>query len=232
MADVFIPYADLGKASFEQLDTYLQSFLLVGDEPRLTAFPFTVEENQTLAIHTVVGLNARHKLVPATVTDAETFYVSGATIAEGGTGGTPGAATVTGTTGTGTKFQAAVTIGAGGNITAVGDVTVEGVYTVAPAAPAAEPVTGASLSGAELDIVVETLSTKTNVIAPIGVLTIAITTAISESETKADVYFSGAFNIRALTWDASYVNDEDKFRAFQGAPSPTTIIVKKRQGDA
>jgi hypothetical protein len=232
MSNVFIPYADLGKASFEQLDTYLQSFLLVGDEPRLTAYPFTVEENQTLAIHTVVGLNARGKLVPATVTDAETYYVSGATLAAGGTGGTPGAATVTGTTGTGTKFQASVTIGAGGNITAVGDVTVQGSYTVAPTDDTAEPVTGGSLSDAELAITVETLHVKSNVIAPIGVLAIGLTTAVGESETGAPVYFSGAFNLNALTWDSSYANETDKLTAFNGAPTPTTIIVKKRQGDA
>lgn len=73
------------------------------------------------------------------------------TITAGGTGGTTGAQTVTGTTGTGTKFTASVTI-AGGAITAVNSVSSAGAYTAMPANLAAEPVTGASLSGATLNL--------------------------------------------------------------------------------
>ncbi len=73
------------------------------------------------------------------------------TVAAGGSGGTNGTQTVTGTTGTGTKFQASVTV-AGGAITAVLSVTVQGVYTALPSTLAAEPVTGASLSGAQLNL--------------------------------------------------------------------------------
>ena len=75
-----------------------------------------------------------------------------------GTGGTPGAATVTGTTGTGTKFQASVTIGAGGGITAVNSITLAGSYTVNPTFVGSpffayvEPVTGGGLTGAKLVI--------------------------------------------------------------------------------
>jgi hypothetical protein len=78
--------------------------------------------------------------------------VVSATIAAGGSGGTDGAQTVTGTTGTGTKFQAAVTI-TGGEITAVNSISVAGDYTVNPTLLTAEPVTGASLTGATLNIV-------------------------------------------------------------------------------
>lgn len=77
--------------------------------------------------------------------------VLSATIAAGGTGGTDGAQVVTGTTGTGTKFQANVTI-AGGIITAVNSIAVVGAYTVMPTL-AGEPVTGASLTGATLNLV-------------------------------------------------------------------------------
>ncbi len=79
--------------------------------------------------------------------------VVSATIAAAGTGGTPGPQTVTGTTGTGTKFQASVTVSGGGAITAVLSITVAGVYTVNPTSISAEPVTGASLTGAQLDVV-------------------------------------------------------------------------------
>ena len=74
-------------------------------------------------------------------------------MAAGGASGTPGTQTVTGTTGAGTKFQASVTVSGGGAITAVGSITVGGSYTANPTAPATEPVTGASLVGAELDVV-------------------------------------------------------------------------------
>lgn len=76
--------------------------------------------------------------------------VVGAAIVNAGTGGTPGAATVTGTTGTGTKFQATVTIEAGGTIESIDSISVAGAYTVPPTDLTAEPVTGGGLTGATL----------------------------------------------------------------------------------
>lgn len=70
-----------------------------------------------------------------------------ATVVAGGTGGTPGAVTITGTTGTGTKFQATGTINGGGVLTGALTVTVVGNYTVPVTSIAAEPVTGGSLTG-------------------------------------------------------------------------------------
>ena len=99
----------------------------------------------------------------AAILTVSTTQVVSATIAAPGTGGTAGTQTVTGTTGTGTKFQAVVTV-AGGAITVVQSISVNGAYTVNPTAPAAEPVTGGGLSGAQLDL-------------QIGVLTFAISTA-------------------------------------------------------
>lgn len=99
---------------------------------------------------------------PVQLTVATTQVVS-ATIANAGSGGSDGTRTVTGTTGTGTPFQASVTV-AGGLITTILSISVPGSYTVNPTAPAAEPVTGASLVGAELDIV-------------LGVGTVSVTTA-------------------------------------------------------
>lgn len=82
-----------------------------------------------------------------------TTQVVSATVANGGSGGTPGTQTVTGTTGTGTKFQASVTVSGGGSITAVLSITVGGSYTVNPTILANEPVTGAGLTGASLNVV-------------------------------------------------------------------------------
>lgn len=49
-----------------------------------------------------------------------------------GAGGTPGPAVLTGTTGTGTKWQANVTIGGGGTVTAINSIAVAGSYTSLP----------------------------------------------------------------------------------------------------
>ena len=86
------------------------------------------------------------------VTISTTKVSSVPTIAAGGTGGTPGAVTLTGTTGTGTKFQATGTISSGGVLTAITALTVAGSYTVNPTTLTAEPVTGGGLSGAELSL--------------------------------------------------------------------------------
>lgn len=87
----------------------------------------------------------------AAILAVTTTKVVSATVAAGGTGGSAGTQTVTGTTGTGTKFTASVTV-AGGAITAVLSITLGGSYTVNPTSLTNEPVTGASLSGAQLNV--------------------------------------------------------------------------------
>lgn len=102
--------------------------------------------------------------VPTKVTVTHIKVVSAAVNA-GGTGGTPGAVTVTGADGTGTPFQATGTINGSGVLTGPLVVTVPGDYTVAPASLAADPVTGGSLTGATVTIVM-------------GALTLAAITAV------------------------------------------------------
>ena len=104
-----------------------------------------------------------------TVTTASVFTVSttqlaSATVNNAGGSGTNGACTLTGTTGTGTKFQIAATI-SGNVISALGAISVAGSYTVNPTNLAAEPVTSnCSLVGATLTV-------------KMGVLTFTETTA-------------------------------------------------------
>jgi hypothetical protein len=86
-----------------------------------------------------------------------------ATVVTGGTGGTPGAVTITGTTGTGTKFQATGVISAGGVLQGPLTVTVAGDYTANPTI-AGDAVTGGGLSGATVALVM-------------GALTFSLTTA-------------------------------------------------------
>jgi len=85
----------------------------------------------------------------STLTD--NWYVASATVAAGGSGGTNGTQTVTGTTGAGTLFQASVTV-SGNAITAVLSIVTAGAYTTLPTNALAEPVTGASLAGAQLNL--------------------------------------------------------------------------------
>ncbi len=101
----------------------------------------------------------------ARITVTHTKAVS-ATVVSGGTGGTPGAVTLTGTTGTGTKFQCTGTINGGGVLTGALVVSVAGDYTVNPTSIAVEPCTAtASLTGTITVAVV------------MGALTIAVNTA-------------------------------------------------------
>lgn len=69
-----------------------------------------------------------------------------------GTGGTPGTATVTGTTGTGTKFQMSVLIDGSGRLASINSLITSGDYTVNPTDLSAEPVTGAGLTGATVNL--------------------------------------------------------------------------------
>jgi hypothetical protein len=88
----------------------------------------------------------------------KSWTVVSATIVAGGSGGTNGTQTVTGTTGTGTKFTASVTV-AGGTITAILSITLGGTYSVLPTNVNIEPVTGASLTSATLAIVMTSVVT-------------------------------------------------------------------------
>lgn len=145
-----------------------------------------------------INLSGGTQTVTPVVTVATTQVVS-ATVAAGGSGGTDGTQTVTGTTGTGTPFQASVTV-AGGAITAVLSITVAGSYTVNPTTPATEPVTGASLSGAQLDIV---LGVRTATATTPGTLTANpasdMMTQASTSGSGSGVEFQAIFGPNAVS---------------------------------
>ena len=113
------------------------------------------------------------------LTVATTQVGSITAIANGGTGGTPGAVTLTGTTGTGTKFQATGVISAGGVLTSITAITIAGSYTVNPTSLAAEPVTGGGLTGATLTITM-------------GVLTVTVSTAGAYTKIPANPVLQGS----------------------------------------
>lgn len=150
---------------------------VVGDTITLAGGTFSVAAVLTVATTQLIALSlnspggsSTHSYAPGDgitlaggtasqepILDVITTQVIGATVAAGGSGGTNGTQTVTGTTGTGIKFQASVTV-SGGAITAVLSISLAGNYSTNPIAIATEPVTGAGLVGAELAVQMGVLS--------------------------------------------------------------------------
>lgn len=70
MATITPPYADPGRAAFEELDTYVQNNLLAGNHPELKpAYSFPLDNDATFAQFSVVGLDASGNLALAVVDD-------------------------------------------------------------------------------------------------------------------------------------------------------------------
>lgn len=61
----------------------------------------------------------------------------------------------------------------------------------------------------------------------VGVAVIGITTTSSTTYKGAAVYRAGCLNPDKLNWPASYDTDAKKFAAFEGAPTPTNIILRR-----
>lgn len=128
------------------------------------------------------------------ILQAMTTKVVSATISAAGSGGTPGSQTVMGTTGTGTKFTATVTVSGGGAISSVDAIATGGVYTSNPTSLTAEPVTGASLTGAKLSVSMG--------IQSINIVNAGVFTTTSTTFTQGSTSGSGAgatFNTATFT---------------------------------
>lgn len=67
----------------------------------------------------------------------------------------------------------------------------------------------------------------TGTIKAIGILAYPVTTDASTNYKVGRVYRSGCFNPDLLVWNAAYNTDELKMNAFNGAPSPTQILMRK-----
>lgn len=120
-------------------------------------------------------------------------------IVNAGTAGTPGAAVVTGTTGTGTKFQANVTIAAGGTISSVNSIAVAGSYTANPVNIADEPVTGGGLVGARLSVV---MGVNTVTVSTPGSYTVQPTTLTQSATSGAGTgatFNTALFGVNTVT---------------------------------
>lgn len=68
-------------------------------------------------------------------------------------------------------------------------------------------------------------ATGTADVAPIGILPAPI---LANGQTqKVGLIRGGNFNVDALVFDASFTTDAEKLAAFEGAPTPTNIVLQK-----
>ena len=68
--------------------------------------------------------------------------------------------------------------------------------------------------------------TSATAVKPIGVLVYAVD-ATGVATMRASVYRAGCFNPDLLVWHADYSTDELKRLAFEGASSPTQVVIRK-----
>jgi hypothetical protein len=61
----------------------------------------------------------------------------------------------------------------------------------------------------------------------IGITVAAIVTDASTTYKGAPVYRAGCFNPDRINWPASYDTEAEKFAAFNGAPTPTSIVIRR-----
>jgi len=127
----------------------------------------------------------------AVLTVTDTKLVS-ATVNNAGSTCSGSSGTLTGTTGTGTKFQIAATY-SGGVVSGLGAISVAGDYTVNPTSLAAEPVTGNSCTGVTLGVVMGALKAS---VTTAGSYIVAPLNPVSQSASSG----SGT----GATWNLSY----------------------------
>lgn len=100
-------------------------------------------------------------------------------------------------------------------------ITVDMIVAASQTIPALTPV-GVDGSGRLIPAVAGTTQA-------IGITVHAITTDASTTYKGAKVYRGGVFNPARLNWPASYNTDALKMNAFNGAPSPTQIVIRPKK---
>lgn len=252
MATVTPPYADPGLASFEVMDTYQQTFLLGGNHPELKpAVSKAIPNSVSYAQFLVVGKNAAGQLVPATEgsnpaaatgvltfsavgTAADTITVGGVVYTLVAAADAPYEVTI-GASATATAANlVAVINGTDANDTpAHPDVSASSAAAVLTLSARQAGLLGNSVTtteagtGASFGAATLTGGAAQGGVQAIGVLAHAASLGASGTGTGT-FWYSGCFNIDALIWDASFDTDAKKLAAFEGAPTPTTIIAAKR----
>ncbi|WP_374308821.1 hypothetical protein [Methylocella sp.] len=189
----------------------------------------------TLTLPALAGV-AQQAVVPI----LNTQVVAATIAAAGAFTGTTGTYTVTGATGTGTKFTASCTLTNGSGITAVLSITLAGSYTVNPTAVAAEPVTATNLTGATLNLKMGPLLLGTPTIAGVyAPTTAAQLAAMLAAQTPSATSGSGSLagvTVTPSTWTAlaTQVAAANASRAYLAVrnESPTQTLGLSLNGSA
>ena len=252
MAIITPPYADPGRAAFEELDTYTMNFLLAGSHPELKpAMGFPMPNSASYEQFSVLGLNAAGKLVMAT--EGSDAAAATGTLTFSGTGTANDTVTIGGTVYTlvaAADAEYEVTIGASAAATAANfaavvngtdlnetpanpDVTASVASAVVTLTARQTGAVGNSIttteSGTGTSFGAAAMSGGADQGGVQATFVLAHATALGASgTTNGPCWYSGCFNIDALVWDASFDTDAKKLAAFRGAPTPTTILTAKR----
>jgi hypothetical protein len=241
---------------YDDVVTGIWVALITGDEPEVVTRDMTVAANQTILARTVVGLDANGNIVPAsstveaandlTMTAAPT---AGETVVIGGQTYTFRAAPTTvanevkigASTAESVANLIAAINGADGAGTLYGSLTNANADVIASAGAAgvvhvvdkqggtapnsiATTETGANMAWATTTLTGGTALPTTRAI---GITVCDVTTGPSGALKGAPIYRAGVFNPLALIWGASYSSEAEKINAFEGAPSPTNIIMRR-----
>lgn len=100
--------------------------------------------------------------------------------------------------------------------------TVDMTYALSQNIPALTPV-GFDANG---DLV-PAVSGGATPIQAIGINLIPVVTPATGAKKAAPTYRGGCFNPDKLNWPASFDTEAEKFNAFNGAPTPTSIVIRR-----
>lgn len=103
-------------------------------------------------------------------------------------------------------------------------VTVDMLFAASMDIPARTPV-GLNAAGELVPALVGSVDPDDD-IKPIGFTVIAVKTGATGAKKAAPVYRAGVFNPALANWPASFTTDALKMGAFEGAPSPTQIVLR------
>lgn len=110
-----------------------------------------------------------------------------------------------------------------GNVPPV--LTVDHLFAASQNIPALTPV--GFNDADELVAAVTASADPADDIVAVGITVTAVVTDASATRKGGPVYRGGCFNPDKLNWPASFNTDARKFSAFEGAPSPTAIVIRR-----
>lgn len=243
--------AGLARQSSDTIGASPDPFL-TGDYPAISSDIYPIAASLDLPPHTVVGFDSSKNLVVATYDGPYGNQATGTITFSGINVDTKivtiGSTVYTSATVADDPYELPIAATAGEAASNLAD-AINGELAGTPAHPdvtaavAGGVVTLTAIVGGVAGNSIATTTDETNATAAAGTLTsgaaavgiqaIGVTKYGNDNsdgaagENMAEVYRSGMFNPDLLAWDSSYTSDESKRRAFEGAPTPTAIFIRK-----